>query len=63
MNWDDLNQEKSAYSAVFAYQQSKLANCLFTLELSKRLKDTGVIALSLHPGNEEKKFNHLGQNL
>ena len=49
MNWDDLNQEHS-YSAVFGYQQSKLANCLFTLELAKRLKDTGAVAVSLHPG-------------
>lgn len=49
MNWDDLNQEKS-YSAIFGYQQSKLANCLFTIELARRLKDTGVVAVSLHPG-------------
>ena len=49
MNWDDLNLEKS-FSAWTAYQQSKLANCLFTIELAKRLKDTGVIAVSLHPG-------------
>jgi NAD(P)-dependent dehydrogenase (short-subunit alcohol dehydrogenase family) len=49
MNWADLNQEQS-YSAVFGYQQSKLANCLFTLELAKRLKDTDVIAVTLHPG-------------
>jgi len=49
MNWDDLYMEKD-YSAFKAYCQSKLANCLFTVELAKRLKDTGVIAVSLHPG-------------
>jgi NAD(P)-dependent dehydrogenase (short-subunit alcohol dehydrogenase family) len=37
MNWDDLQSEKS-YASFFAYRQSKLANCLFTFELSKRLK-------------------------
>ena len=54
MNWDDLNLEKS-YNGFTAYKQSKLANCLFTIELDKRLKDTGVIAVSLHPGNYLKK--------
>ena len=37
MNWDDLQSEKS-YTSFFAYRQSKLANCLFTIELAKRLK-------------------------
>ena len=37
MNWDDLQSEKS-YGSFFAYRQSKLANCLFTIELAKRLK-------------------------
>ena len=37
MKWDDLQSEKS-YDATFAYRQSKLANCLFTIELAKRLK-------------------------
>ena len=49
MNWDDLNMEKS-YSPWDAYSNSKLANCLFTVELAKRLKNTGVIAVCLHPG-------------
>lgn len=33
-----------------AYRQSKLANILFTLELSKRLKGTSVIVNAVHPG-------------
>ena len=32
------------------YSVSKFANILFTLELSKRLKGTGITANSLHPG-------------
>ncbi|XP_048778378.2 retinol dehydrogenase 12-like [Ostrea edulis] len=49
INFDDINSEKS-YSRTQAYAQSKLANILFTRELSKRLKGTGVTANSLHPG-------------
>ncbi|KAH8277836.1 hypothetical protein KR018_008508 [Drosophila ironensis] len=49
INLDDLNSEKS-YSRIAAYGQSKLANILFTRELSKRLEGTGVTANSLHPG-------------
>jgi len=52
MNWDDLNMEKS-FSSFPAYKQSKLANCLFTIELERRLKDAGVVAVSLHPGKIE----------
>ena len=37
MNFNDLNSEKS-YGEVAAYGQSKLANLLHALELSKRLK-------------------------
>ena len=37
MHWDDLNLEKS-YTPIKAYGQSKLANILFTRELSRRLK-------------------------
>ena len=33
-----------------AYRQSKLANILFTYELSRRLQGTGVTANVLHPG-------------
>jgi len=32
------------------YNNSKLANVLFTVELAKRLKGTGINAYSLHPG-------------
>lgn len=51
MNFDDLNSEKY-YSAFAAYNQSKLANVLFTYELNRRLKerDSPVTANAVHPG-------------
>ncbi|KAK0133745.1 Retinol dehydrogenase 12 [Merluccius polli] len=49
MNFDDLNSETS-YDKKSAYQQSKLANVLFTRSLAKKLEGTGVTAYSLHPG-------------
>jgi retinol dehydrogenase 12 len=49
INKDDLNSEKS-YWRWLAYGQSKLANILFTRELSKRLEGSGVTVNSLHPG-------------
>lgn len=45
----DLNLEEK-YSAMRAYNASKLANVLFTYELARRLKGTGVTANCLHPG-------------
>lgn len=49
LNKEDLQSEKS-YKAFRAYCQSKLANVLFTRELSKRLAGTGVTVNSVHPG-------------
>ncbi|XP_023031495.1 retinol dehydrogenase 12-like [Drosophila willistoni] len=49
INSEDLNSEKS-YSEGDAYNQSKLANILFTRELAKRLEGTGVTANAVHPG-------------
>ena len=49
---DDLNWEKREYRPWPAYQQSKLANLLFTLELQRRLTSAGsaVRAIAAHPG-------------
>ncbi|PQJ35132.1 retinol dehydrogenase [Salinibacter sp. 10B] len=49
IDFDDLNAENS-YGMVQAYGQSKLANILFTHELARRLRDTGVTANCVHPG-------------
>jgi NAD(P)-dependent dehydrogenase (short-subunit alcohol dehydrogenase family) len=49
---DDLNWQRRQYRRWAAYQQSKLANLLFTLELHRRLTAAGspVRALAAHPG-------------
>jgi retinol dehydrogenase 12 len=49
IHWDDP-EFRRGYSGWQAYGQSKLANILFTRELSRRLAGTGVIANALHPG-------------
>ena len=49
---DDLNWQRRRYQRWAAYQQSKLANLLFTLELERRLTAAGspIHALAAHPG-------------
>ena len=49
---DDLSGEHRPYKALDAYRNSKLANLLFTLELQRRLIESGsaVRALAAHPG-------------
>jgi NAD(P)-dependent dehydrogenase (short-subunit alcohol dehydrogenase family) len=47
---DDLGLAKRPYDRLVAYNQSKLANILFTKELARRLEGTGVTANCLHPG-------------
>lgn len=51
INFDDLNWEKS-YSKWKAYNQSKLANLLFTIELDRRLDlaGKGTLTAAAHPG-------------
>jgi NAD(P)-dependent dehydrogenase (short-subunit alcohol dehydrogenase family) len=49
IDFDDL-QGEHAYSGQRAYNQSKLANVLFTYELARRLDGSGVTANVLHPG-------------
>jgi retinol dehydrogenase-14 len=48
IDFDDL-QGEHRYSGR-AYSQSKLANILFTYELARRLRGSGVTANALHPG-------------
>ena len=49
---DDLNAEHRKYDPLQAYRDSKLANSLFTLELSRRLTEagSGVRAVTADPG-------------
>jgi NAD(P)-dependent dehydrogenase (short-subunit alcohol dehydrogenase family) len=49
IDFDDLQGERS-YSGARAYNQSKLANVLFTYELARRLGATSVTANAAHPG-------------
>lgn len=49
INFKDLRGEHS-YSGATAYNQSKLANLLFTYELARRLQGTSVTSNALHPG-------------
>ena len=48
--FDDLNFDKREYHPSEAYANSKLANVLHALDLSRRLEGTGVSAFSVHPG-------------
>lgn len=49
IDFDDLQGERT-YSGQTAYNQSKLASVMFTYELARRLRGTGVTATALHPG-------------
>jgi NAD(P)-dependent dehydrogenase (short-subunit alcohol dehydrogenase family) len=49
IDFDDLQGERR-YSGFLAYAQSKLANVLFTYELSRRLSGRQLTANCLHPG-------------
>jgi NAD(P)-dependent dehydrogenase (short-subunit alcohol dehydrogenase family) len=55
IDFDDLQGERS-YSGARAYNQSKLANVLFTYELARRLPATSVTANALHPGVVSTSF-------
>jgi NAD(P)-dependent dehydrogenase (short-subunit alcohol dehydrogenase family) len=55
IKFDDPGLEKH-YNAAKAYAQSKLANILFTYELSRILKDTTVTVNALHPGVVRTNF-------
>jgi retinol dehydrogenase 14 len=55
IDFDDL-QGTRAYSGARAYNQSKLANVLFTYELARRLQGTSVTSNALHPGVVRTSF-------
>ena len=55
IDFDDLQGERS-YSGARAYNQSKLANVLFTYELARRLPAASVTAHAVHPGMVSTAF-------
>lgn len=57
INFDDLMAEKK-FSGIKAYCQSKLANLLFTYELNRRIRSTGVTVNAMHPGTVRTNFGN-----
>jgi retinol dehydrogenase-14 len=55
IDFEDLQGERR-YSGQTAYNQSKLADVMFTYELARRLVGTGVTATALHPGVVSRGF-------
>lgn len=55
IDFDDLQGEHD-YSGARAYNQSKLANVLFTYELARRQRSDQVTANALHPGLVSTSF-------
>ncbi len=57
IDFDDIEAQRR-YSGWRMYGQSKLANILFTRELARRLRDTGMTTNALHPGFVATRFGH-----
>ena len=55
IDFEDLQGERG-YSGARAYNQSKLANVLFTYELARRLRGSTVTANAVHPGVVSTSF-------
>ena len=55
IDFDDPQAERN-YQGQRAYNQSKLANVMFTYELARRLAGTGITANVLHPGVVRTRF-------
>ena len=56
IDFDDLMGERK-YSGQRAYNQSKLANVMFTYEVARRSEGTGVTAAVMHPGMTSTGFS------
>ena len=50
IHFEDLHFKNRKFNAMNAYGESKLANLLYAMELGSRLENTGVTAVSVHPG-------------
>lgn len=62
VDFDDPGGSKR-YAGWRAYQQSKLANILFTYRLAERLESSPVTANCLHPGFVASRFGHNNSGL
>ena len=51
LDFGNLHYQHGGYGILKAYSRSKLANVLFSRELARRLKGSGVTSNSVHPGN------------
>jgi NAD(P)-dependent dehydrogenase (short-subunit alcohol dehydrogenase family) len=56
-------QGQHRYRGWRAYARSKLANILFTYELTRRLEGTGIVANALHPGFVATNFGRNNHGL
>ncbi|MEM9070213.1 MAG: oxidoreductase [Myxococcota bacterium] len=50
IRWDDIQFESGEYNKWKAYGQAKTANALFANALARRLRESGGLAFSVHPG-------------
>ena len=50
VDFDDLQFERRPYDPQLAYAQSKTANSLFSVELTRRWQGSGVVANTVNPG-------------
>ncbi|MBN3300012.1 RDH11 dehydrogenase, partial [Amia calva] len=50
IHFEDIFFDKTPYNSLVSYRQSKLAVLLFSRELARRMRGTGVTSYSLHPG-------------
>lgn len=60
MHFEDLNYESRKFNNFAAYGEAKVANVLYALELSTRLKNTNVSSFSVHPGWARSNFGSGG---
>ena len=61
IDFESFKKNKN-YFVLKAYEQSKLANVLFTFYLAKHLKGTQVTVNCLHPGFVKTNIGHRGGN-
>ena len=62
MHWDDLQHLTGDFPASSVYCEAKLANVLFSHELSKRVSADGIAVQSLIPGVVHTNFASHGDN-